>query len=256
MGYGQQMLQDNQFFAGLKKRLADKRITAKTRLLSVPENYEKIAALPASSARLPMSAGQPDFVFADPMDGVIAVKNGEDILYASLYWRSRGSINHLARVHYLTPTLERDATVNIQTEFTDSGHVFTVPDWTNMGFSRGREEKWYRDQGMHLAAAGDQQPIAVVPADDDSYEIGQENLFAGKGDFYEMTFGDYLIAMNCTEHKSYLLKIPPSFKGAKDLVTGRPVGTASRTVKPKQTLVLYRNTSERAERKETPSRVD
>jgi len=34
---------------------------------------------------------------------VVALKHGDDILYASLYWRARSAINHLARVHYIMP---------------------------------------------------------------------------------------------------------------------------------------------------------
>jgi hypothetical protein len=158
MAYGQQMLDDNQFFAKLKERMEDRRTSSKTWLLSVPENYEKIKALPPMGVRLPMTKGQPDFVFADTTDGVIALKNGDDILYVSLYWRARSAINNLARVHYLTPVMERDATVHIETRFNDSGEVYTIPDWTNMGFARGRAEDWYEQQGMHLATAGEKQP--------------------------------------------------------------------------------------------------
>lgn len=238
MGYGQQVLEDNQFFAGVKKRMEARK--SKRGLLSVPENYKIIAALPESSTRLPMSEGQPDFVFSDPMDGVIAVKNGHEILYASLYWRSRSAINNLARVHYLTPTMERDATVNITTEFNDSGKTYTLPDWTNMGFGKGREEQYYRNLGMKLAMAGQKQPIANVPRDVKTYETGQENIYAGKGDLYIMTYGSYFVAMNCTDKRSLSIDVPEKFLGGKDLVSGQTCNVQKVRIKPKQTIVLYR----------------
>ncbi len=240
IGYAQQMLEDNQFFAALKKRMADQKTAAKTWLLPVPENYELIESLPASSFRLPMSPGQPDFVFADTQDGVIALKNGDDILYTSLYWRARVAVNSLARVHYLTPAMERDATVNIEIRFKHSGHFYTVPDHTNVGFGKGRAEEYYRDRGLHLAAAGLQQPIAEVPASDETYEVGRENLHAGKGDLYLMSYGNYFFAMNCTEKESFRFDLPEAFIGSTDLVSGQRCGMPNVSISPGQTIVFYR----------------
>lgn len=123
-------------------RPPDQKAAAKTWLLPVPENYELIESLPASSFRLPMSPGQPDFVFADTQDGVIALKNGDDILYTALYWRARVAVNSLARVHYLTPAMERDATVNIEIRFKHSGH-FGMP---NVSISPGQTIVFYREK--------------------------------------------------------------------------------------------------------------
>jgi hypothetical protein len=240
IGYAQQMLEDNQYFAAVETRMKDNKVAAKTWLLSVPEDYEKMISLPRQAIRLPMSPGQPDFVFADTEDGLIALKNGDDILYASLYWRARNAVNNLARVHHLTPVMERDATVHIQSRFNDSGLTYTIPDQPNMGFGNGRAEGWYKEQGIHNADAGLQQPIAKVPADDVSYKVGKENIHAGKSNFYLMSYGRYFVAMNCTENESYPVDIPAEFVGAQDLVSGQLNSTNSVSIAPQQTMVLYR----------------
>ncbi|MDF7799260.1 hypothetical protein P4C99_07275 [Pontiellaceae bacterium B1224] len=240
LGYGQQMLEDNQFFYALQKRMESRHTNSKTYLLGVPEQYELVASLPQQPYRLPMTMGQPDFVFADPGDGVIAFKNQEDIFYASLYWRARQSINNLARVHYMTPTIERDAIVNITTIFDDSGDVYEIPDRTNQGFSRGREESWYAKQGIHQALAGIKEPIAEVPDDDDSYESGRDHPLAGKGNLYLMKYGPYFVAMNCTEKESIEFDLPAAFVGAKDLVSGQTCNISIVTISPQQTIVFFR----------------
>lgn len=240
MGYGQHMAEDNQFFLSLTKRLAHRGSNPKTFLLRVPENYETIKAMQSKGGRLPMAPGQPDFVFADPEAGVLAIKQGDDVLYASLYWRARYAVNNLARVHYMTPTIERDAIVRVHTEFKDSGHLFTHPDLTNAPFSQ-KFEGFYKKEGMHLAVAGQTQPIARVPTEQKDYELGRENIYAGKGEFYLMEYGPYLIAMNCTKNRKIGFDVPEAFRNAKDLANGGSVyGAVKLKTKPGQTMVLYR----------------
>jgi hypothetical protein len=74
-----------------------------------------------------MTPGQPDFVFTDEEDGVVALKNGEEILYASLYWRAGNAINFLARVHDAQPSFDRIAVVGEATEFEPSGQMLKGP---------------------------------------------------------------------------------------------------------------------------------
>ena len=98
VGYAQQMFADNQYFEALAEKLKDSRFRQTTGLLAVPDEYALIKSQPISPHRLPMSEGQPDFVFSDEEDGVVAIKHGGEILYASLYcapdtastfWRGR-----------------------------------------------------------------------------------------------------------------------------------------------------------------------
>lgn len=241
MGYGQQMLEDHQFFAKLKERIEIRHTNSKTRLLAVPEQYEIIASLPPQKYRLPMTEGQPDFVFVDTDDGVLAFKDRGHMVYISLYWRARHAINNLARVHHLTPYMERDSIVHVETEFDDSGDTYTVPDRTNAGFGRGSNEDWYRNQGMIQAMAGIEQPIAKVPSDDDSYKVGSEHPKAGKGKLYILEYGSYYIAMNCDDKETFRFELPKKFVGSKDLVSGQIAGSTKVNLPAGRTIVLCSN---------------
>jgi hypothetical protein len=238
LGYGQQIIADKQYFKTLKERAKGNRPSELLSLMDAPQSYHKVIEQREQNYKLPMTPGQPDFVFADPEEGVVALKNGDQILYVSLYWRARYAINNLARVHYLGPDFEYDATVNIHTEFNSSEYTYTMPDLTNAPFS-AKLEKGYKDAGMYLAVAGQKQPIAKVPDDQEDFKPGHENMYAGKGNFYIMQYGSYLIAMNCTKDKSYPLEIPAKFKGTKNLVDDKKVELSQITVKPMQTVVLY-----------------
>jgi hypothetical protein len=241
IGCAQQMLEDNQYFVQLSDVMKNKGLKTTLALLDVPHTYETILAQPEQSTRLPMSTGQPDYVFADPGTGVVALKNGDEILYASLYWRSRYAINNLARVHFMTPRIERSATVWQKTQFEDSGQTYRMDDHVNAPFS-GKFERDYKDGGLGetLAEAGTELSIAQVPDSVEDYTPGKENIFAGKGDFYLLEYGNYLIAMNCTKDQSFPLEIPETFAGAKELVSGKTVETGSVEIAPSKTVVLYR----------------
>lgn len=242
VGYGKHMLEDNQFFAVVEQRMEDKGFRVTVGLMAAPGAYEAIKNAPDSGKRLPMAPDQPDFVFADPEIGAVAIKNGDEILYASLYWRARYAINGLARVHHLTPDTERDATVRQMTQFEDSGMIFVMPDITNEPHSP-RHEKNLKAVGIHLANTGQEQPIAKLPDDVKNFKPGKENVYAGKGDFYRMRYGPYLIAMNCSKHKRFKLVVPDAFRGATDLVTSNEINDKALIVKPWQTVVLYRDDS-------------
>jgi hypothetical protein len=237
LAYGQQMLEDNQFFASIKARMGHRSTNSKTYLLGVPGRYELVASLPSQSRTLPMTDGHPDFVFSDPGNGLLAFKDRGNVFYASLYWRSRHAVNNLARVHYMTPYMERDSIVNIDTVFEDSGEVFTIPDQTNQEFGRGRAESWYADQDIHQAMAGVELPIAKVRGDD-SFVAGQEHIQAGKAQLYTLSYGPYFIAMNCDTEKRFAVEIPSAFSGAKDLVTGEIAEQPEMRLKPGEAVVL------------------
>jgi hypothetical protein len=246
LGYGQQMLEDNQFFIALKERMESRNTNSKTYLLGVPERYEIVAAQQSQPYRLPMTPGQPDFVFADPGDGVLAFKDRGNIFYVSLYWRARHAINNLARMHYMTPYMERDSIVRTETVFDDSGEVFTIPERTNMEFSKGREENWYTQQGIYQAMAGVELPIAKVRGDD-SFTFGGEHIQAGKAQLYTLNYGPYFIAMNCDDSETFRVEVPEDFIGAKDLVSGQLVKFPKANLKPGITIVLCKTWNEEPE---------
>jgi hypothetical protein len=117
VGYVQQTFVDNQFFKSVEDKMKDGNLRNTYSLLYTPDDYDTIKAQPDSTHRLPMASGQPDFVFADEEDGVIAFKHGTHIFYASLYWRARFAINFLARTHYITPNFSRIAVVRQETQY-------------------------------------------------------------------------------------------------------------------------------------------
>ena len=237
VGHAQQMFDDGQFFVSLERQMAQSgnlRVTAG--LLDVPENYGLLRSQPPSAARLPMTPGQPDFVFSDEEDGVVAVKHGDEIFYASLYWRARNAVNFLARVHFTTPTVDRIAVVREDVQFMPEGKFYTRPDWTTFGFGNGGPRY---PEPLHSAEAGEKLPIAKIPADV-KFKPGDESIYAGKGDFYTLRYGNYLVGMNLTTDKIFELKTPADAGEAQDLVSGKMVRLgAPLKVAPRSTVVLY-----------------
>jgi hypothetical protein len=237
IGCAQQMFDDHQFFASIEhqmKQANNLRVTAG--LLGVPDQYELLKAQPASPFRLPMTSGRPDFVFSDEEDGVVAIKNGDDMLYVSLYWRARSAVNFLARVHYITPQFDRIGDVFEDAQFEPSGLFFTRPDWINMGFGNGGL-KYPGD--LHSAEAGEKLPIAKIP-DGVRFRPGDESVYAGKADFYTLRYGNYLIGMNLTTDKNFELRPPAGAGEEKELVSGRTMKAAAPLkVVPRSTAVLF-----------------
>jgi hypothetical protein len=206
-------------------------------LLAIPDDLATTQAQPASPTRMPMTPSSPDFVFSDEVDGVVAVKHGHEILYVSLYWRARYAVNFLARVHHITPTFDRIAVVQQQTEFTPSGMTYKRPDWTNMAFGNGGVRY---DDNTPSAHAGEILPIAKIPDFIAKFDPGTENLYAGRGDFYVLRYGQYVIAMNMTKDRSFKLPWPtPTTRitAFTELVSGQKFRPGTMTVKPMSTIV-------------------
>ena len=237
VGYAQQMLADNQFFAAIAGQEKNNfRVTFG--LMGVPERYEAIKAQPPSGKHLPMSWDQPDFCFTDEQDGVVAIKSGKEILYASVYWRARHAVNFLARVHYLTPSSDRVATVAEDIQFTPSGMEYTRPNWTNFGFANGGHPY---PASFVSAHAGEKLPIARIPEGVD-FKAGQESMYAGRGDFYQLRYGPYLIAMNMSADKTFEFKAPSHDGSIRNLVTAKDVTPGSTAkIGPRTTVVLRFN---------------
>ncbi|HEY5569912.1 MAG TPA: hypothetical protein VIK42_00380 [Bacteroidales bacterium] len=234
LGMAQQMFRDNQFFACVEEKMKENGIRVSKSLLYIPTQYETVLAQPQSNYKMPMATESPDMVFSDEEDGVVAVKNGSEILYASLYWRARFAVNNLAKVHYITPTTEHVANICIETIIDDSGLRYTRPDWVNMGFNGARE--WYK--GVNSAYAGEILPIARIP-EGVNYKVGDENVYAGKALFYRMQYGNYVIGMNSSKDQSFTLSIPKAsqvfnLSNNKELIKGE-----SLKVPPMTTVVLY-----------------
>ncbi|MEY4488168.1 MAG: hypothetical protein RIQ79_676 [Verrucomicrobiota bacterium] len=241
VGYAQQMIADNQFFASLRTVMAENGSLRNTAgLLQAPDAYRALTALPASPHRLPMSAGAPDYVFTDEENGVVALKHGDEILYVSLYWRARNAVNFLAAVHFITPQVEHQAIVREEVRFAASGMTFTRPQAVVFGFANGGAHLKYPSGSLPLSAhAGEELPIAKVPAAI-AFRPGQESVYAGKGDFYLLRYGTYLIAMNLSADRAMTFDVPVDFSGASDLAaSAAPPATAGpSSVAPRSTVIL------------------
>jgi len=238
VGYAQQMLEDNQFFKCMEDKMAtSSNLRVTQSLLPVPDQYEILQAQQPSRYRLPMSSPQPDFVWSDEEDGVVAIKNGNDILYASLYWRARHAINNLARVHYITPQFDRVAVVQEKSEFEPGGIEYSRPDYIDFGFGNGGHQY---PGNLHSAHTGEKLPIAKIPTGI-AYKQGEENSYAGKAGFYILEYGNYLIGMNMSSDKTYDLTIPVNFGSAIDLSNHKSIQQAkSIKVTSHKTIVLYK----------------
>ena len=236
VGAAQQMFADGQFFGSLRDQMKETGFRATVGLLEAPDQYELLKAQPPSAHRLPMTPGRPDFVWADEEDGVVVVKHGDDVLYASLYWRARNAINHLARVHYITPRLDRIATVYQDEPFEPSGLTFTRQDEVNAPYL-----PWlpHYPGDLHSAMAGEEMPIAKIPPGI-AFKPGDESPYAGRAEFYRLHYGPYLIGMNTTAGKTFDLPAPAGVSQALEVASGKTVKwNAPIKVGPMSTVVLY-----------------
>jgi hypothetical protein len=235
-GYAQQMFADRQFFPRLAMLFKDHGSRTVRMLLEVPGEYAKVLSLPRSSERLPMTPGAPDVAFTDEEDGVVAVKHGDELFYASLYYRAQQGINHLARVHLVSPGQERDATVAIQETFTPSGLTYKRPNLPNRPFA---PTPWEKLDGIHIAGEGEELPIAAPPAGA-AAKAGDSTPYAGRALFYVMRYGHYLVGMNSSTDHSYVLRAPAGVTEAQELVTGKTLHIEGPlTIAPKSTVILY-----------------
>ena len=234
LGAVQQQIADHQLFAAIAGELKEGGLRTTAGLLGIPEQYRIISAQPAQRFQLPMTSGQPDLVFADEEDGVVAIKYHDEILYASLYWRARFAINHLARIHHITPHLDRVAVIVQDEIFTPSGLVWKRPDWTDFGFANGGHR--YPVE-LHSAEANEELPIAHVAYGD--FKPGSEHPLAGRASFYECHFGRYAIGMNATATETFPLHRPAGL-GEVHAVGGEhaPVTGDTVLVGPQSTVVL------------------
>ncbi|MFJ8487114.1 Tat pathway signal sequence domain protein [Streptomyces sp. NPDC094038] len=254
VGWTQEMMNDGQFYRQLDLLINHTwtRVgLAALRLVS--RDWDAFQALPSRPARIPTDWDRPDFVFTDEDNGCLAVKNGRELLFASLYWRARQGVNDYARIHHLTPTDQRSATIRQRSAGT-TDDTFTVRDWILWDYAindpgaGGIPPGGFPPPGdtLHQALAGDVYHLAPVPADvpDPALGVhfdGVETMLVGRAPFYLCEYGDYLIAMNTSADRTFTLPARPEFGPARDLATGKNVGAGQRPkVGPHSTLVLYR----------------
>ena len=134
------------------------------------------------------------------------------------------------------PTVDRIAVVREDAQFTPSGQFYLRPDWITFAFGNGGPK--YPGE-MHSACAGEQLAIGKMP-DGVKFKLGDENVYAGKADFYTLRYGDYLIGINMTTGKTFELQPPTGLSEARELISRKTVKLDTLVkVAPRSTVVLY-----------------
>lgn len=237
LGYSQQAILDGQFRASLEEQINGSGFRVTIGLIDIPDEYEWVTNQAPSHVRLPMSTGAPDFVWADEENGVVAIKHGAEILYASLYWRARYGINRLARFHQILPGTERIATIATEVEFEPSGMSWIRPhDWSNKNFANGG----IRYPGKPLSTHGGEiLPIAKIPAGI-PFAAGQENIHAGKAQFYSARYGSWWIVMNTSKDQFFPLIAPKDApKQCLELVSGKIMDLTKLPALPSRSTMVF-----------------
>jgi hypothetical protein len=247
IGYAQQMLGDNQPpEVGGSEGLADylfiknhppTGVLLPNTMLSGyrPDEVEKLKAAGLDSAALEQHA------WADEDDGTIALRDGDLTMFVGLVMKANWGVNGIARVHCITPTLDRLATVVPDVQFEWSGKWSVRPDWVNVQFMNANNPP----EGTFQALAGEVLPFASQPNVRPAVE--PDNPYCGYANFYTLRYLKYLIGMNTTRAaygnaRSYALKLPAGFRGDRvfDFITKTelPVKDGAVEVGPQSTVVL------------------
>lgn len=204
IGAAQQSLQDNQYFRYIDSRLSQPNTLGMMRNV---DEYERVKAAPPSPYRLPMTEGQPDFVFADEQDGVVVIKDGQTRLFVNLYYRSFYGINGVARVLEVSPTITRLASVKSSYKIEKTIGEYVRPNFLHSQYTEARH-MLPPDVAFTQALAGERLPIAAPPHGVAPLKAPAWGPFAGKADFYELRWGPYFIVMNTTAEHSFFLTVP------------------------------------------------
>lgn len=236
IGMTRQLLDDNQYWQLLQDKMKEKGLRTTHALLFVPDEYEWMRQQKVETKKMPMDASMPDFVFSDEENGVVALKHRGEILYASLYWRARRSVNRLACVHRINDRYENIGVVYLDSvDFEDSGFYDTRSEGNAMNFADWGNA-WYQDEGVS-AHSGEREKIARVTAG--NYQPGQEHPEAGRCRWYQLQYGPYLIGMNNSSDRDYTLSLPPGKNCVLNLSAGGTNVAEEVVVTPKSTVVLY-----------------
>ena len=237
IGMARQDLKDNQYYEYLNSHLTTGDPAQVEGLLNAVDDYEIFAKLPETHYQFPMTEGQPDFVWADEDNAVVAIKHGDRRMYFNFYYRAENAINGVVRIHDISPQVERIATAHSHYEYTPSGHEFIRPDYIDIMRGVGNPPP---GEAIHQAWAGEKLPIQKRPDDATVPAYGDWGPFLGKADFYSLVYGNYVIGLNDSATKSYPLSLPEGVRSIKDLTTGksRPASLPI-AVAPKSTIVLY-----------------
>ena len=250
VGYAQQFLNDSQYLSSL----------GESDDFNIPADYAYVTAHPPTGALLPATnlhwyqpqelaalgvAGVKEGVrrsaWADVDNGVVALRDGDLTLFAGLVMKANWGVNGVARIHCITPTIDRLATVVPDVQFEPSGRWTVRADQVQVQFMHANEPP----EGPHQALASEVLPIAYQPAVQETSPV--DTPYTGYANFYALHYLNYLIGMNTTRPeygnaRAYDLKLPAGFTGrtAFDFVSGKdlPVFYGGIQVAPHSAVVL------------------
>ena len=205
-GYAQQMFNDNQYGEVLDWLVTYYSTRVTCNLVTAYADYQTFISYDTSSTLLPTTAGRPNFLWVDPDNGVFIVKNGTDLLYATVYWRAWFGINNMARVHLIQPDYHRSATIFQYSVYDNSGLLYTTPDWLNEGHG-GAGFSPPSGGPTTNAWRGIQLPIAAAPSGAPQPAAGTESPFSGRALFYTGQYGAYQYGMNSSSSNTYTMTV-------------------------------------------------
>jgi len=205
-GYAQQMFDDNQYGELLDLLVTYYTTRVTCNLVTAYQDYLTFSGYAASSTMLPTTSGQADFLWVDPDNGVFIVRNGTDLLYASVYWRAWFGINYMARFHLIQPGFHRSATISQWEVFDDSDLTYTMPDWLNQGHGG---EGFSPPGGGPTSNAwgGTVLSIAAAPSGAPQPASGTESPYSGRAYFYTGQYGAYQYGMNSSSGTTYTMTV-------------------------------------------------
>jgi fibronectin type 3 domain-containing protein len=226
VGYAKQMLLDGQFFNNIQSSTPKSALDLETFV-----DYKTIKAAPDSGIRLPMTDGQPDFVWSDEDNGIVAVKRGGERLWLETYWQAKAGsgVNGVGRFHYSTTNYDQYGTLENTPQINFSGTFFVRT--ANMDKPEANLYVPY-DHPLN-AYEGERLPVAAT----DPLATSDEP-FRGKALFWACRYGNFLIGINRSQNTTYQLQTPADFISATNLVTGQNMSGAI-YVAPRSTVVLF-----------------
>jgi fibronectin type 3 domain-containing protein len=194
----------------------------------LPQRWAAIKAMAQTNVPLPMTAGQPDFAWADEQDMVVAAKHGEERIFVNLFWRAQPFINGFAKVFQLTPSLARLGDVfEDDVRFRATGQTLTSGGIVD-GFATPEDNPVE-------AFAGTPEPVALRS---DLSSPPPTNRDGGRGTGYTLRYGNWLIGIDADYSAAYSVKLPSDFTSAKDLISGQTM-SGPVTLQPQTSVVFY-----------------
>lgn len=223
MAYAQQMADEKQLFASFSE------LDGRNHLhLDIFSDYRTFKAAQKSDVKIPMSDGEPDFVWADEEIAIIAMKQGENRLWISPYWQQKEGINGVARFHYSTPDYDQYGVLETYPRFQNSGTYTVRKESVDIIASSNLP-----DNPKH-AYAGELLPVPVS----ELVRLNTDLSGYMPADFYAFRFGKYLFGINTSHTRGAELNMPAGVTSGTELISNVTISGSTVRVDPQSTKVI------------------